>query len=141
MNACTCFVILSGFVFTLASTFYLLVESLSESPKTLDIPYWFVQGMIFYIKFKPVIFKYMQFLFQFLQVIGPITFCDYKQVIDVCSDKLETTEHFVHLLPENIQGVTHPYWYALVPVLSPRKDNGTQFTILLAEAYLIIAHI
>ena len=66
--------------------------------------------MIIYIELKPIVFKFLQYLFLFLQVIGKITFRGYQQVIDVCSDKFETTEHFVHFLIENVWGVTHPHW-------------------------------
>ena len=47
MNYCTYLVFLGGVIFTMASTFYILVRFLSYSPKTIDIPSLFVQRMIF----------------------------------------------------------------------------------------------
>ena len=64
------------------------------------------RGRFLYSEINTIAFKFLLFVFYFLPVIAPIIFRDYQQVIDVCLDKLETKEHFVHFLLENDQVLT-----------------------------------
>ena len=68
-----------------------------------------IYALQFFFKSKAVISMLLYDIFQFFQVIGPITFCDYYKVTDVCLDKFKSTEHFVHFLLEVVAGVAHPH--------------------------------
>ena len=56
MSAQTWHLVFSGITFIMASTFYLLYEYHSGSPRILSIQSRFGQGKIFYIALKSVVF-------------------------------------------------------------------------------------
>ena len=88
MNAHTCVLFFGGVIFTVASNFLFIGQIpvlVTQNPRySISVcPKYDLSN----ISFKTIIFRSLKCLFQFLQVIKPITFRDYQKVIDVCSDE------------------------------------------------------